>query len=199
MRKLMNRQWQSTTAVGIALVMAMALGAMPTMAQKSIEQYKGNAIVQTGGRASMVEINIYRWSSDDERNEILDAIKEATENKKLTRHVAQTLRGQKKTGYAFLAGQQGYPLRYSREFKTEEGRQIILATDRPVSFGEVYQHSKLGDFDVTVILLDLDDSGSGNGIISVGTEVLWNDKTGKLEVTNTTSQPVKVGDVRMVK
>ncbi len=197
MSKLRNRQWRVATAVGTTLV--MTLGAMPAMAQKSIEQYKGNAIVQTGGRASMVEINIYRWSSDDERNEILESIKEATEDTSLSRHVAQTLRGQKKTGYAFLAGQQGYPLRYSREFKTDKGRQVILATDRPVSFGEVYQHSKLGDFDVTVILLDLDDSGNGEGIISVGTEVLWNEETGKLEVTNTTSQPVKLGNVRMLK
>jgi hypothetical protein len=199
MEKLMNRQRQIAKAVGISLILALAFGVLPAMAQKSIEQYKGNAIVQTGGRASMVEINIYRWSSDDERNEIVEAIKTATENTRERRQVAQTLRGQEKTGFAFLAGQQGYPLRYSREFKTEKGRQIILATDRPVSFGEVYQNSNLGDFDVTVILLDLDDSGNGEGIVSVGTEVLWNDKTGKLEVTNASSQPVKIGNVRKVK
>jgi hypothetical protein len=33
----------------------------------------------------------------------------------------------------------------------------------------------------------------------VGTEVIWNDETGKIEVTNVTSQPVKLGNVRPAK
>ena len=199
MRKLMSRQCQITKAVGIALILALALGVMPALAQKSIEQYKANAIVQTGGRASMVEINIYRWSSDEERDELLQVIKDATNSKRRNRDVSTALRGQKKTGYVFLAGSMGYPLRYSREFKTEKGRQIILATDRPVSFGEVYSQGQLGDFDTTIIILNVDDKGNGEGIVSVGTEVIWNDETGKIEVTNVTSQPVKLGNVRPAK
>jgi hypothetical protein len=196
MRKLVNRQWQVATAAGIALVLALVLGAMPAAAQKSIEQYRANAIVQTGGGSSMVEINIYRWSADEERDELLQVIKDATNSNRRNREVSTALRGQKKTGFAFLAGRMGYPLRYSREFKTDEGRQIILATDRPVSFGEVYSQGQLGDFDTTIIILNVDENGKGEGIVSVGTEVLWNEKTGKLEVTNTTSQPVKLGNVR---
>jgi len=74
MRKLMSRQWQITTAVGIVLVLALALGAMPALAQKSIEQFQANAIVQTRGAGSMMEINIYRWSSDEERDELAEKI-----------------------------------------------------------------------------------------------------------------------------
>ena len=196
MKKLRSRHFQWMKPAGIALVLALALGAMPALAQKSIEQFQANAIVQTRGAGSMMEINIYRWSADEERDELLQAIKDATNSRRRNRDVATALRGQEKTGFAFLAGRRGWPLRYSREFKTDEGRQIILATDRPVSFGEVYSQSQLGDFDTTIIILNVDDEGRGDGIVSVGTEVLWNDKTGKLEVTNTTSQPVKLGDVR---
>lgn len=196
MRKLMSCRRGIPKAVGIALVLALALGAMPALAQKSIEQYRANAIVQTRGAGSMMEINIYRWSADEERDELLQAIKDATNSRRRNRDVATALRGQEKTGFAFLAGRTGWPLRYSREFKTEEGRQIILATDRPVSFGEVYSQGQLGDFDTTIIILNLDNENRGDGIVSVGTEVLWNEKTGKLEVTNTTSQPVKLGNVR---
>jgi hypothetical protein len=198
MRKLINRKCQITTSVGIALILALALGAMPALAQKSIEKYKANAIVQTGGGASMVEINIYRWSSDEERDEILQVIKDSTNSKRRNRDVSTALRGQEKTGFTFLAGRRGYPLRYSREFKTEKGRQIILATDRPVSFGEVYSQGQLGDFDTTIIILNVDEKGNGEGIVSLGTEVIWNDETGKIEVTNVTSQPVKLGSVRRV-
>ncbi|MGB3563294.1 MAG: hypothetical protein WBH85_00105 [Thermoanaerobaculia bacterium] len=198
MRKLMNRHCQITKTVGIALILALALGAMPALAQKSIEKYKANALVQTAGAGSMAEINIYRWSSDAERDEILQVIKNATDSKRRNRDVSTALRGQEKAGYAFLAGERGYPLRYAREFKTDEGRQIILATDRPVSFGEVYSQGQLGDFDTTIIVLKLDDDGKGEGIVSVGTEVIWNEKTGQIEVTNVTSQPVKLGNVRRV-
>lgn len=190
--------------VGVALALALLLSAAPAIAKDKpeiIESYKANAIMQTGGGAgSMAEINIYRWSSDEERSEILDAIKKATADPKMnSREVAKALRGQTKAGYAFMAGKQGYPLRYAKSFDMGDGkRQIILATDRPVSFGEVYQQTQLGDFDVTLVILNVDENGKGTGILSLGTEVKWNDKEGKIEMTNTSSQPIKLGDVRPV-
>ena len=136
-------------SLGVIAVLVLALSALPAVAKdknKSIEQYKANAIVQTGG-ASMAEVNIYRWTTDEERDELLEAIKAASADKRQSRKVAQALRGQKKAGYAFFANKQGYPLRYARSFDMGGGkRQIILATDRPVSFGEVYSQSQLGDF-----------------------------------------------------
>ena len=183
--------------LGIVAVLVLALGALPAVAKKKpeiIESYQANALVQTAGAGSMATINIYRWSSDAERDEILGVIKSATAG---DREVAQALRGQEKAGYAFLAGKQGYPLRYAREFKMADGkRQIILATDRPVSFQEAYQSSMAGDFDVSIIILNLDENGKGDGILSVGTEVKWDDKTNKLEPTNMSSQPVKLTNVR---
>jgi len=190
---------------GIALALVLLATAMPAAAgdkSKSIESFKANAIMQTGGGAgSMAEINIYRWSSDEERAEILDAIKKATADPKMnSREVAKSLRGQKKAGYAFMAGKQGYPLRYAKSFDMGDGkRQIILATDRPVSFGEVYSQSQLGDFDVTLVVLNVDENGKGSGVLSLGTELKWNDKEGKIELTNTSSQPIKLGDVRPAK
>ena len=111
--------------------------------------------------------------------------------------IAKALRGQAKAGYAFMAGKQGYPLRYAKSFDMGNGkRQIILATDRPVSFGEVYQQTQLGDFDVTLVVLTLDENGKGEGVLSLGTELKWNDKEGKIEMTNVSSQPIKLGGVR---
>jgi len=182
------------------VVLMLALVTMPVLAKdknKSIESYKANAIVQTGGGASMAEINIYRWSTDEEREELLEAIKAATNDNRQSRKVAQALRGQTKAGYAFFANKQGYPLRYARAFDMGGGkRQIILATDRPVSFQEAYQQSQVGDFDVTLVILNVDENGKGDGILSMGTELKWNDKEGKIEMTNVSSQPIKLGDVR---
>jgi hypothetical protein len=188
---------KSRVIVGIFAVLVLALGALPVVGKDKptiIESYEANAIMQTAGAGSMVQINIYRWSSDAERDEILGVIKSA---KSGDRDVAKALRGQEKAGYAFMSGRQGYPLRYAREFKTGDGkRQIILATDRPVSFQEGYTDSMAGDFDVTIIILNVDENGKGDGILSVGTEVKWDDQTNKIEPTNMSSQPVKLTNVR---
>ena len=194
---------KSRMYAGVAAILAVLLSTLPAAAKKNeiIESYKANAIMQTGGGSSILEIHIYRWSSDDERSEILDAIKKATADPKMnSREVAKALRGQEKAGYAFLAGKQGYPIRYARAFDMKDGsRQIVVATDRPVSFAEVYQQTQLGDFDVTLAILNLPKDGKGSGILSLGTELKWNEEAGKLEMTNTSSQPVKLGDVRPAK
>ena len=189
----MNR----ATVTGLVLILASTVGAALAKVD-IIEQYKGNAMVMTGGGGSSVAtINIYRWSSEDERNEILEAIKYTTDNPRHSdRKVAQALRGQAKTGYAFFAGRQGYPLRYARKFESDGKVTIVLATDRPVSFQEVYQQSQMGDYDVSVLVLHVDNSGKGEGILSLGTEVRWNNETNRLDVTNMSSQPIKIEGVR---
>ena len=181
---------------GVVVVLVLALSVTPAVAKKKdiIESFDANALVQTAGAGSMATINIYRWSSDAERDEILGVIKSA---KAGDRDVAKALRGQEKAGYAFMAGRQGYALRYAREFKTEDGgRKIILATDRPVTFQEAYQDTMAGDFDVSVVILTLDANGKGDGILSYGTELKWDDKTGMISPTNVSSQPIKLTNVR---
>jgi hypothetical protein len=187
------------------MVFTLLLGGAPAVAKdknKSIEQYQANAMATGGGgRASMVEINIYGWTVEADRAEALEAIQAAYEKNKRNRNrsVAQALRGLPKVGYMFFAGQQGWPIRYSRVVDLGDGkRRILLATDRPVSFREAYSNSQLGDFDVTMVELTVDASGNGSGVLSLGTEVVWNKETEKLEVTNVSSQPVGLGNVRRV-
>ena len=186
----------------LVLAVALILGASPSQAKKkSIEQYQANALAidgPSGSKSAVLHINIYEWSTDDDREEIQDAIKEATENKRAYRAVPDALRKLGKAGYLFLAGGQGWPIRYAREFNTEGKREIVLATDRPVTFSEVYSGSAVRDFDITLIVLKWEDSDKGEGIASVGTEVKWDEAKGQIEVTNYSSQPVRLGDVRTV-
>ena len=122
---------KKSRVIVVLAVLVLAVGVIPAVAKKMeiIESYDANALVETVGAGSMATINIYRWSSDAERDELLGVIKSA---KSGDRDVATALRGQEKAGYAFMAGKQGYPLRYAREFKKADGkRQLILATDRP--------------------------------------------------------------------
>jgi len=190
-------------ALGIFLVIALLLAPAPSQAkkQKTIESYTANVMVMdTPGQqnSSILTMNIYGWTSDEDREKVLDAIKEASGDirSQSVRQVSTTLRKLGKAGYLFLMGERGWPIRYAREFETSNGRQIILGLDRPVTFSEVYAGSQARDFDVTVIVLKLDSSGNGEGIASVGTELVWNEAEDKIGITNFSSQPVKLTSVR---
>ena len=190
-------------ALGIFLVIALLLAPAPSQAKKKdiIESFTANVMVMdTPGQqnSSILTMNIYGWTSDEDREKVLDAIKEASGDirSQSVRQVSTTLRKLGKAGYLFLMGERGWPIRYAREFETSNGRQIILGLDRPVTFSEVYAGAQARDFDVTVIVLNLDSSGNGEGIASVGTELVWDEAEGKIGITNFSSQPVKLTSVR---
>ena len=191
-----------TAVSSLALAMIVILGSPAAQAKKEpIEKFQANALAidrPAGSKSSVLSINIYKWSDEDDREEVIDAIKEATENKRAYRAVPEALRTLGKAGYMFLTGGQGWPIRYAREIETDGKREIVLATDRPVTFSEVYRGSAVRDFDITLIVLKFEDSAKGEGIASVGTEVKWNEAKGQIEITNYSSQPVKLGDVRTV-
>ncbi len=192
----------SIFVVVAAMIVVLVVAVDTASAKKNeiIEKYQANAISMAGGAgSSIVEMNIYSWTTEEVRQELLDDIKNATASKYNNRDVAKALRGQNKVGYAFLAGKQGYPIRYSRKAEHNGKTRIILATDRPVSFGEVYSQSQLGDFDATIIILDVDENGKGEGVLSVGTEVKWDDTKNSIAVTNVSSQPIKLTGVKKLK
>lgn len=200
-----SRQSARKVAVvmGAVLMIAVLLAATPAQAKKKeiIESFTANVMVMDSpgqANSSILTMNIYGWTSDEDREKVLGAIKEATDNtrNRSMRGVSTTLRKLGKAGFLFLMGEQGWPIRYAREFETSSGRQIILGLDRPVTFSEVYSGSQAQDFDVSVIVLNLDSSGNGEGVASVGTELVWNEAEDKIGISNFSSQPVKLTSVR---
>ena len=198
-----NRVSRFAMVTAAVLLIAALLAPAPSQAkkQKTIESFTANVMVMnTPGQqnSSILTMNIYGWTSDEDREKVLDAIKEASGDirSQSVRQVSTTLRKLGKAGYLFLMGERGWPIRYARAFETSSGRQIILGLERPVTFSEVYAGSQARDFDVTVIVLKLDSSGNGEGIASVGTELVWNEAEDKIGITNFSSQPVKLTSVR---
>ena len=192
---------KSALLASCASILAIVLGLSPIQARKEpIEKYQANALATagpTGSRSSTLNINIYEWSDEEDQEIVLDAIKAATENRRAYRAVPDSLRKLGKAGYMFLAGGRGWPIRWARAFAVEGGREILLATDRPVTFSEIYSGSAVRDFDITLIVLKFEAGATeGEGIVSVGTEIVWNEARSALEIKNFSSQPVKLGNVR---
>jgi len=179
----------------------------PAVAEESISELpwnlQANAMVTqsgTGGRrSSALQLRITAWTTEEDREQILTEIQEATAQggRRGNRAVARALRGATRVGTLNAPGQMGWSLRYARATPMPDGKQrVLLATDRPVAFAEAWTSTRGGDFDVTVIQLTLDAEGNGEGTLSFGTEVIWNTETESLEVTNITSQPIALGNVR---
>lgn len=190
----------------LCLLLAFAALPAPTLAEDPSvlpANFQANVMAVTGSpggaRSTMIEIRVRDWTTEEERQEVLTEIKESSAQSARNRNraVARALRGASRVGSMNLRAQTGWPIRYSRHNKTADGgHRILLATDRPVSFAEAITNAQVGDFDVTMIELTFDAEGNGSGVISVGTEVRWNDSTNKLEVTNFSSQPIRLGNVR---
>jgi hypothetical protein len=86
---------------------------------------------RTTSGAARVDIVINRWSTDDERQRLLDALEKGQDA------LLETLRELKPVGYIRTPGNLGYDLHYANQTPTDErGRRIFIATDRPIGFWE---------------------------------------------------------------
>ena len=195
----MNRSQSSTRfAVGIYLTLALSLTAFaaPVPAEEAAElplRFRISAM-STGSRSgtARLDLSITRWSTEAERTELLEALAEGQ-----SRSLPDGLNSQERVGEVREVGSLGEVLRYSRRIPTENGEQIILATDRPIAFVESWNRSRTRDYNVTVIHLTLDDEGNGEGTLMLGAELSLDAETGQLTVEHMSNQPVRLTNVRL--
>ena len=102
-----------------------------------------------------------------------------------------------RVGYIRRAGGGlGWDLHFARERKLEDGgRQIVLATDRPISAWEAMNRPRSADYDFTLADIRFDGDGKGVGKLSVAAKVRINDKTGMVEIEDFGSEPVRMTEV----
>ena len=158
------------------------------------EKFYANAIrvggVTSGGTA-IIQIAIYRWSTDEDRAELRQSL-----DKKGSSKLSQALRQQEKTGYIRLPNSPSWDLRYARETRHDGKRAIVLATDRPVMFAEAYRNFRTLDYNTTLIFLELDEENKGTGQIMAGAEISYDAEANDLTVENYSFQPVRLTNVR---
>lgn len=146
----------------------------------------------TSGTAQL-DIVIYRWSTDAERQRLVDALKQSQDA------LLETLRDLKPVGYIRSATSIGYDLHYAHQVPRDEGgRRIFIATDRPMGFWEVARHAWTVDYPFTLIELRMNREGEGEGKLSLATRVIASGDGKHVELENYTAQPVQLNQVRRV-
>jgi hypothetical protein len=125
-----------------------------------------------------VRIWIERLTTDEEAAHLSDLAK--------TRGVDAIERAleEDSVGRLQIGDRLSFPIAFARRFATGEGDQhYLLIAQRPISFREVFGHSRTRDYPYTVVELDVDADGRGSGeVLSLARLRL--EKNGEIELEN---------------
>ena len=177
--------------VAAALVIAGTLAAAQTLGQR--EHFTANAVStspQYGTGQQIVDINVTRWSTPAERDQLVAALMNKGQDELL-----KQLQKQKETGTIRTPDSLGYPLRYA--FQTpdpEGGRTVVIATDRPISFWEATNRPRSFDYPFTVIQMHIDRDGTGKGTMSYATRITAKNHT--IELEDFATQPIMLNNIK---
>ena len=192
--------------IAAALVVGFALA--PTALQARDDDKTGAVHQEFTGVASSigtpgnpvgqapVEITITRWSNRDEQHRFLDALSSEGQDAALDR-----LQDLKPVG-TIRINRQGlaYDLRYSQETRRPDGgRRIFLMTDRPINAWEAWAQPRVSDYPFTLITMNLDKDGKGDGSIILAARITGTDDGRFVQVENFATTPIRFNDIKQTK
>ena len=186
----MSRNWQACAVLGCAILLVS-----PVVAKEKkhpIERYEATAMSLQAGRASIMEIGIFGFNTEEDRKAMIQAFEQGGGEA-----LYKTLSKQEEMAFVSLPETLGYQMRYAFQSESNGKRIITLATDRPIAMGEVMQGSWSREDNISLVFLELDPAtGEGTGEMIVGAGFSINKKTGKLEIETLGQEPIKFTEVK---
>jgi hypothetical protein len=157
-----------------------------------------NPPVIPAGSSTTVQINITRWTTDEERASLFAVLIE-----KGQKDLINALQKQEETGFVRITGRQAmrnpFPserLRYARQIDLGNGkRRIVLATDRYISFYEARNQPRTRDYDMSLIVMDVDAKGEGEGQLAMAVQLGVDNEKKTLVVENFGTEPVRLNKI----
>ena len=185
---------------GLALAAALSLSSssvvVEAQSRRPVERLLATSVNMSNvgsANAGRIEIVLERWSSERERDELIATLKDKGGDALLSK-----LQKMPRVGYIRDAngGSVGWDLHFARERKLEDGgRQIVIATDRPIGAWEAMNRPRSADYDFTLADIRFDGDGKGVGKLAVAAKITSNPKTGAIEIENFSSEPVRLTEV----
>lgn len=180
-----------------AMVLFACVGALGVFAQTlgEPENFTATAIVNNnlGSGAGTVLIRVTRWSTEKERTQLIDTLV-----KKGPESLLDELQDMRSVGTIRTPDSLAYDLRYAHQRPgADGGRQIVLATDRPIGFWEAVRQPRTIQYPFTVIQMAIDRDGLGKGTLSYATKIVARDNIVELE--NFATQPIMLTEIRSEK
>ena len=198
------RKAMFTVSLVVALGLAMApLGARQTSGEKlEITAFAVNMSNIGPGASAVVEIDIDRWSTAAERENLITTMVEKKENELLK--ALQKMPSHGRFSIPGLVGPDphqlrlGNPLRYAWQTpQPDGGRRIVIATDRYIGFNEARNQPRTIDYPFTLFEIRVDKAGEGQGKMAVATKISFDKKKNAIELENYSSEPVRLNNVKV--
>jgi hypothetical protein len=147
------------------------------------------------GVAGVTQIAIERWTTVEERTALLKLVETAKYGEGGQRKLLSALQKIKpRTGFMRTPNSLGWDLRYAVENTLEDGtRQIVIVTDKPVSFAAAANQGRIMDYPFTLIEMRMKPNEKGEGKMLAATSILV--KNGRLELENYGQEPVRLTEI----
>ncbi len=147
------------------------------------------------GMAGMTEISLERWTTDAERQSLLDVLGGAKWGEGGQAKLLKALQNVKpRTGFIRTPNSLGWDLKYAWESALPDGTwQIVIATDKPVSMGAAMGGGEAMDYPFTFIEMRMKANEKGEGRMLAASAITVKD--GKLALENYGNEPVRLTQI----
>lgn len=153
------------------------------------------------GSTATVEMNIERFSSASEREHLITTMIESGQDA-LLRELRKTAPKGRITFPEYRGSNPqislGFDIHYAWQDELPEGgRQIVVMTDRYMSFWERRNQPRTVDYPFTLIEMHVDAKGEGSGRMAVATKISFNKDTNVIELEHFASEPVRLTKIEI--
>jgi hypothetical protein len=160
-------------------------------------QFSATAFGQAGaaaGKSVAVTIYLTGLTNDGDIQEYIATLKSKGQN-----GLVSAVEKAKDVGRVAPTGSVGTGFRIARMHPDQNGgTYIVMATNRPISIGELYHGTRSRDYPIGIVTLNLDKDGNGVGLLYAACKVKFN-KQGELEVEHYSQKPLRLANVRRQK
>jgi len=156
------------------------------------EHFSATYVDINTGRTGSIDIDVTRWSTSKEREALVQTLFTKGSDELLS-----ALRDQPSVGRIYATGSIGYELHYAQQRQLPEGgREIILATDRPMSFQEIVNSTRSTQYPFTWVQFQIGKDGNGEGKLAIAARIIGEEADQLIEVEDFATQPVKLQDIK---
>ena len=191
-----------------AVAIAVPAGAQQSVAPSADDKVTINgwalnmSNIATGANQS-IRINIDKWSSPSQRQQLIDTFLAKKQDGLLS-----ALEKQPEMGRFNFPGYMGpdpnnvmrlgTDIRYAMNFAGEDGgRRIVIITPRVIGFREAANQPRTVDYPFTLFEMRFNKAGKGEGKMAYETQIMFDKKKNQIELENYSSEPVRLNNLEL--
>ena len=182
--------------LSLGILGGLLLAGLPVAASAQVvdapARFTAAAVDLNRGAAGTLEFTVNRWSSDADRDRLLQVMFDQGPEKLL-----DALKDMPRMGYIRTPGRVGWEIRFAHHVADPDGgERIMIITDRPMGFREVAGRPRSFDYPFTVIEVTLQKGGEGEGKAMVATRIFGDRDTRQMTLENFDISPVMLTKVK---